>query len=94
MGRRNHGLLHSLRRIEVEDVKSSHKKPCAECGEKPVGRRLHVRQGSGRSSQVLIYCSTCGTEKLVQLTRDTVRAMDKLQGHDDAIGEKPIRYHQ
>jgi len=54
------GLLHSLQAVEVQTVSGRMKLPCRECGDVPVGRRLAVKKGSGRTAKTHAYCIKCG----------------------------------
>ena len=89
MPRRNYGLLHPLRRVEVEIVKTSHRKPCCQCEKRPEVKRLLVREGSGRASRQLVYCRECGDLFLKGLEDDIDRARWSLS-LDESFGE-PVR---
>lgn len=80
--RRNAGLLFGILRVEIEDVRCAHKKPCATCGRVPVGRRLHVQTGSGRNQKQFVFCDRpeCGKKWLKALWQEVERAMDRLRG--------------
>lgn len=74
-------------RAEVELVRPAHRSPCASCGAKPEGRRLHLTIGSGRSGHSHVLCSTCATVWVSLVTAEGSRAVRVLHGHDG-----PIRY--
>lgn len=82
MGRRKKGLLHSARKVEVEDVKPSHKKKCEDCGRTPANRRLKVVDGCARAQKVTVYCETCGTAWLRDRWTEYGRAIERLDGDD------------
>lgn len=71
---RLHGLLHGPRRVQVEDVKKAHKKPCCICDQVPTTRRLFVVDGSGRNATSRVYCMDHGVEYLKALKQETDNA--------------------
>ena len=74
------GLLHGPRRIEVQDVKPSHKKVCSACGQLPEGRRLVVTDGAGRSASSQVFCIECGEAYLQARALEYQRAIEFLNG--------------
>jgi hypothetical protein len=75
---RKPGLWISALSIEVEDVVKAHKKPCYNCGRVPVGRRLSLSQGSGRSTISAVLCVECGSCVLKLLKDEALRAVEFL----------------
>lgn len=59
MSLRNSGLLQSTLRVEVEDVRTVHKKVCAHCARVPTILRMLVTAGGGRNAVTHVYCRTC-----------------------------------
>lgn len=80
------GLVHSQRRVEVEDVRKAHHSACVVCGAAPAGRRLRVVDGSGRSQQPHVLCARCGILWLDARREEYRRAIDRLAG-----GNEPCR---
>ena len=68
------GLLHGPRRVQVEDVKKAHKRPCCVCDQVPTTRRLFVVDGSGRNATSRAYCMDCGIDYLKALEQETANA--------------------
>jgi hypothetical protein len=79
---KHYGLFHGPTRIEVEDVTARHKKPCDGCDVLPVGRRLKVVAGAGRSASTAIYCAGCGVAWLGDHRTELGRAVHRLTGAD------------
>jgi len=77
---KHYGLFHGPLRIEVEDVTTRHKKPCAGCEELPEGRRLKLTAGSGRSASISIYCHECGCLWLQDHQEELDRTIQRLDG--------------
>jgi len=82
--RRKPGLWFSATKVEVQDVKPTHKKKCSGCGCTPVFRRLMVTKGAGRHATTDVLCTTCGEEWLAQKQMEADRAILYLRGKLDA----------
>ena len=67
-------------RAEVQDVKKSHRKECHICARLPKVRRLHIRQGSGRSAATQILCAGCGVQWTKMILREGARVVGVLDG--------------
>lgn len=80
----NRGLWLPGSRIEVQPVKKSHRLPCLYCEEVPEGRRLQVREGSGRGASGYVLCSSCGAEWIDHLCNEGRRAIALLGGAEIA----------
>jgi hypothetical protein len=78
---KHYGLFHGPLRIEVEDVKPAHRKPCAHCEGLPKGRRLKIVEGAGRGAVTSVYCSDCGDEWLDDHRKELERARTRLYEH-------------
>jgi hypothetical protein len=85
--RRKPGLWFSATKIEVQDVKSAHKKKCNGCGCTPVFRRLMVTKGAGRHATTEVFCTNCGFDVLEHKRLEADRAQRYLLGKlDDGEG--------
>ena len=76
--RRVPGLLHGLRGVAVEDTNARMRKVCGSCGEVPEGRRLTVREGTGRHGTIEVFCVECGNDWLAAREVEYARAQDFL----------------
>lgn len=85
--KRNHGLMLSTCRIEVQDVNPRHRTPCAVCNKMPTGRRLHVKHGSGRAQKIEIRCQGHGDDYLEAFRNTVLRARRRLAGEDLCVRE-------
>ena len=79
-GRRKPGLWFSAMKIEVQDVKPTHKKKCSQCDSTPVFRRLMVTKGAGRHATTDALCTKCGQDFLLQKQEESSRAILYLEG--------------
>ena len=80
------GLLFSATKIEIEQVKPSHKKLCHACDELPIDYRLKVDKGVARSKRQYVFCEGCGDKFLADLRREVSRARKHL-----IDGRTPVR---
>ena len=79
MGKRKPGLMHSLRKVDIEEVTVRHRKKCCVCDGVPETRRIQVRAGSGRAQKVTIYCQDCGRDWLLERRAEISRALHYLK---------------
>jgi len=79
MGAKNPGLWHGRRRVEIQDVKSSHKVACCDCLNQPVARRLVVTDGGGRSAVTTVRCIACGVAWIGERKAEASRAIARLE---------------
>lgn len=63
----NPRLLPLPNRLEVEDVKKSHRKACESCDMVPEVRRIKETTGAGRRAVTVVYCINCGLARLRKL---------------------------
>ena len=89
---RNLGLLFGSMRVEVEDVKTSHKKVCDACGQLPEHRRLVVKKGSGRATTQEVYCKGHARIFLSCLKMEVQRAERRIAGEDIVVRIDPKIY--
>lgn len=81
------GLWFSTERAEVEDVNQRMRKPCAECGQLPEGKRLKIVKGSGRHQTVLVFCHECGKDWIMRFIAVARRAVHYLDGEIESVRE-------
>jgi hypothetical protein len=83
MAFRNRGLVLPMQRVEAQAVTVRHKVLCCVCGALPVGRRLLVQVGSGRSHRTDVFCRKHGTDYLEYIGTLSRRAGRYLAGDTD-----------
>lgn len=83
MAFREKGLWLPGMRIEIQEVKKAHRKPCTMCGDVPQERRLLMKVGATRAA-VDVLCEVCGVDWIRQLRKEGTRAMKYL-----ALGDTP-----
>jgi hypothetical protein len=73
------GLWFSALSISVEKVTRRHLKKCENCNRLPLGVRMVLKQGSGRSVATCVLCAKCAVELTKTIGTECLRATNFIR---------------